>query len=63
MIAAALGAAQDSETGSERAVAAGIGGAVDAHNRALERAGQVERASVSSDDQRDAAGKGDELFQ
>ncbi len=61
VIAAAYRAAQDSEASSEGAVAAGIGGSVDADDRLAQGAGKMQRASVSGDSQRYAAGEGDQL--
>ena len=47
--------------GAVGAVAAGVGGAVDADDGLAERAGEVERAGIAGDEEPDAAGKGDEL--
>ena len=63
VIAAALRTAQHLEVTPERAIPAGIGGPVDANDRAAQRTCQVERASVAGDYQRDTPGDGDELLQ
>jgi hypothetical protein len=62
VVAAALGAAQYLESGTEWTVSAGIGGPIDADDGADQGAGQVERAGVSRDYEGSAAGEGDELF-
>src|ERR1035437_1244517 len=61
VVAAALGASQNFELRPERPVAGWIGGAVDAHNRASESAGQVERAGVAGNGQGHAASESDQL--
>jgi hypothetical protein len=63
VVAAALRAAQNFEAGAEGTVAAGIGGAIDADDRTNEGAGKMQRAGISSDDERDATGKSNQLGQ
>jgi hypothetical protein len=41
VVAAALGAAENFESGAEGTVSAGVGGSIDAHNGADEGAGEV----------------------
>src|ERR1017187_3315511 len=63
VIAAAEWAAEDSESGSKRSIAARVGGPVDAYYWPAQGAGQMERTSVAGNAQGDAAREGDELFE
>ena len=62
MVAATLGTAQDLEPGAEWAVAAGIGGAVDADDGAAESTSEMEGSGVAGNDEGDAAGDSNELL-
>ena len=61
VIAAALRASQHPEPGAEWAVAAGIGGTVDADHGPAKSAGQVERPGIAGDGDGHATGNGDQL--
>jgi hypothetical protein len=63
VVAAALRIAQHAVARAIRAIAAGIGGAIDADDGTAERAGQVQGSGVAGDAEGDAAGEGEELFE
>ncbi len=63
VVAAAAWAAQHAGARAVRAVAAGIGGTVDADDRAAESAGQMQRSSVSANAEGNAARERNQLRQ